>query len=108
MTICGIKVLIIPATVNELGQFKDSEDEQLWGFYDETTQAIYVSSDLNPVAYKRVLMHEITHAILTITGANCVLKEDKEELVCTAMENMVSLFLDKQFLEEMLDANISI
>lgn len=101
--ICGVDVHVKEVNMDVLNLYKDEPDEELWAYYDEMNYTIFIYEDLCAKAFKRTLIHEIIHAILAIAGVSCILKLDKEEAVCTAMENMLDLFLDKSFLTYLED-----
>lgn len=49
------------------------------GVCDDDTKCIYIRSNLNPLLFKRVLCHEITHAAMF--SYNTELSLDQEELL---------------------------
>lgn len=51
-----------------------------------TKGEIWLSNTLPPDELKRVLTHEIVHAVLEISGANNILSNKIEEVIATAME----------------------
>lgn len=63
-----------------------SEDEDTLGFFDG--DAIYVLKTLHPEKQKRVITHEIVHAILSISGLSNLLEDSLEEAICDAMETL--------------------
>lgn len=70
-----------------------SQDPKTIGFFEN--DCIYVSSSLNQKQTRRVLLHEISHAILDITGLSEILEDQTEEALCTSMENLSELFLNE-------------
>ncbi len=49
---------------------------------------IFVVKTLPPDELKRVLVHEIVHAVLEISGANNVIPNKTEEMIATALESL--------------------
>lgn len=72
-------------------KWSDGPEDPIHGYFDEMSSNIYVNSDLAPEMYERVLVHEISHAVLSVTGISNLLKSRLEEAICTAMENLVTL-----------------
>lgn len=78
VTICGQKIRI---------KTKDIEGDH--GRYCHDDRIIYLSDD--PEAAKEqwpTLLHEMTHAVLTICGISEVLGTGQEEAICRALENL--------------------
>lgn len=72
-------------------KWSDGPNDPVHGYFDEMQSAIYVNSDLKLEMYERVLTHEITHAVLSISGLSELLKSNLEEAICTSMENLITL-----------------
>lgn len=82
--------LINPVGPKELVKYAD-KGETLYGYFDEVKSVIYIDNTLEQHIYDRILMHELTHAILSITGICNLLTSKLEESICDAMENFITL-----------------
>ena len=60
-----------------------------FGYFVENKDGleVWISSTLSEDMFKRVVKHELTHALLTICGMARVLGDEKEEAICDLMEN---------------------
>lgn len=102
LILLGRKIIIKHVTMAELREiYPDDSVEETWGWYSPMEYTIYLYSGLEAEAYKRVLIHELTHALFNMTGLHNCLKDKHEEAACDAMENMLELFQNKKFVEEM-------
>ena len=99
--VLGRTVKIKSVSMAELKELYGTDDEEVWGWYNPIELCIYIYSGLDADAYKRVLIHEITHAYITILGLDEVLEDKIEEAYCTLSENMLELFQNKKFVEEL-------
>jgi hypothetical protein len=99
----GRKVEICSVSKRELLERKQEfaeADEEVWGWFSPIECRIYIYSGLEQEAYKRVLLHEITHAMYAISGLTNMVEEELEEAACDLNENLIELFLNKDFLKE--------
>lgn len=80
-------------------EIKAGEELQAW--FDASTQTIYIYSGLESETYQRTLLHEHAHAIFAFSGLTELLEPELEEALCTALENLLELFQNKKFVEEM-------
>ena len=80
--------LIKPVPNKELQQWAD-KGETLYGYFDDIKSIIYIDNTLPQATYDRILLHELVHAVLSITGLTNLLKPDLEEAIADAMENLV-------------------
>lgn len=101
LVLLGRKISIKHVPMAQLREIYPDPAEEVWGWYAPMEYTIYLYSGLEPESYKRVLLHEITHALLHISGLTNCLKENHEEAVCDIMENMLELFQNKKFVEEL-------
>lgn len=76
-----INVIMIPDA--DLSRMNDMEE--CLGMYKD--DIIYLASSLTGVNKKRILKHEIVHAILSITGLTNLIEDNLEEAIADAMEN---------------------
>lgn len=78
ISICGHNVTI------SFHKPKENETIENWGTFDPTTNHIML---IDYEGWRRVLLHEITHAIFHYTGISALFKnEEIEEAVVTAIE----------------------
>lgn len=56
------------------------------GYFDTSNCEIRLNSTLPIQRIKQVLIHELTHAIMDITGLSDILTDEQEEAVCKANE----------------------
>lgn len=99
LTILGREIRVKKATAKEIEVV--CKDKGCLGYFDGNT--IYVSRTLSEEQFKRVLLHEVSHAVLSITGLTNLLEDEKEEAICDAFESFVELFKNKntnRFLSE--------
>lgn len=82
--------LVNPVPAKDIQKFAD-KNETLYGYFDDIHSIIYIDKSLDQTVYERILLHEITHAILSVTGISNLLKTNLEEAICDAMENFVPL-----------------
>lgn len=68
-------------------------DADCAGFFDGTT--IFISSSLPHERAQRVILHELAHAVLSITGLTNLFEEKQEEAICDAFENYLETFRDE-------------
>lgn len=98
----GRRIEIRYVSKAELKELDPEDGEDFYGFYSNSEYTIYLWSGLSPEASKRVLLHELMHAMLDMTGLGSILADDLEEALCNLNENMLELFKDKK-LQEYLD-----
>lgn len=67
-----------------------AKDIDCWGCFEG--DVIYISTSVPQHRAKRVLCHEVTHAILSITGLTNLFEDKQEEAVCDAFESYVDIF----------------
>lgn len=99
--ILGRKIKVKHIPMAQLREIYPDPAEEVWGWYAPMEYTIYLYSGLEAEAYKRVLLHEITHALFHISGLTNCFKDDHEEAIADIMENMLELFQNKKFVEEM-------
>lgn len=92
LRILGRKIQVRYVSDRELAQMTD-ESDVLGLFYNDT---IYLSSSLTQEQARRVLFHEITHAVLNVSGLSNILKTKHEEAVCNAFESLADIFQDQE------------
>lgn len=80
---------------------RDRAGEEVLAWYDNEEDVIYVWSGLEGGVFKRVLMHEVAHVILRVSGLSNILEDKMEEAVCDAFEGMADLIQDRKFVEFM-------
>jgi Zn-dependent peptidase ImmA (M78 family) len=86
---------LLPASVKICGKrikikIKDIDSNHGEYVHDEAT--IYLSNDPRHEKDQWAsLLHEIIHAVLTISGVSEVLGIEKEEAVCRSIENVASI-----------------
>lgn len=61
------------------------------GLFDPSLDKIYVKKGLSKDITDRIILHEITHALICLSGLRHPLGKAKEEAVCDLMENLVSV-----------------
>lgn len=65
--------------------------EDCWGLFKG--DSIYLATSLTGEQRKRVLIHELTHAVLAISGLTNLIEDKLEEAICDAMESLTSAHL---------------
>lgn len=83
--------------LRELSESTPSED--IWGYYDSISSHVYVYSGLKGGPRSRVILHELFHAVLGISGVTNVLNDRVEESVCDTAEALVDIFKDPKFVK---------
>lgn len=99
----GRRIRICPVSKSQLAELSDDDDTDLLGFYCSKESAIYIYSGLDGELFKRVLIHEITHALINISGLSELLKKKQEESICNLMEAYLDLFRNSKFIELLND-----
>lgn len=83
---------IYPLSYGDLqAQWSEGPQDPIHGYFDEMSSSIYINSNLKQSIYERVLLHELTHAILSTSGISNLLSSKLEEGICDAMESFVDL-----------------
>lgn len=104
LNVSGRRIRVRYVARRELLELKESsgidEGEQVFGWWSEADRTIYILSSLDDELQLETLCHEICHTILGFSGLSEILEPELEEAVCRAMEAMVSLFRDKNFVKE--------
>jgi Zn-dependent peptidase ImmA (M78 family) len=93
--ILGRKIAVRYVSDKELQTL--GNDTDLLGFFYRNT--IYISTSITGDQAKQVLLHELNHAILEITGLSSVLEDKQEEAVCTALESYLEIIRNKKLTE---------
>lgn len=78
------------------------DEKEILAFYQEETDMIYLLSTLKPVVKRRVLLHELTHVLFSVSGLKHTLKQGQEEQLCDMNESLLSLFTDEEFTKFMV------
>jgi Zn-dependent peptidase ImmA (M78 family) len=86
--VLGRKIGVRFISDKELAQL--TKDPECLGCFDGNT--VYISSSVSQEHARRVLLHEISHVILAITGLTNLLGEGHEEAICDAFESYLQLF----------------
>jgi hypothetical protein len=71
-----------------------AEDTECLGLYK--SQTIYLQEDLQGDQLKRVLLHEIAHALFDIVGLTCLFTEGVEDAVCTTFEEFLGVVSNEE------------
>lgn len=91
MMICGYEWKII---------YKDTYNSQgVWGETHPDSYKIYLDKTLKGEALERVLLHEVIHAILAMSGIGShdeVLKPEVEEQICLVLEHQLHLIYSRR------------
>ena len=83
--------IVLPETISLLGKELSVSRKPLvdcYAEYKHDSNEILVDTKCPEHLVWGVLLHEITHAILTITGVAELLDEKLEEAICVSMENL--------------------
>lgn len=64
------------------------------GYYSPPEAVIYLDKTLDAEARRRVLLHELMHATISLSGITHLLEDKMEEAICDVAENWVMLFRD--------------
>jgi hypothetical protein len=95
--ILGRKISVRFASDKDLANL--AKDSECWGYYEN--EVITLSSSLNHEHARKILMHELAHAVLKISGISNLLEEKQEEAICDAFETYVDVFRDEEFIKFM-------
>jgi uncharacterized Zn finger protein len=91
-----IQIMTCPKSkLQEFAQEQMNDDTLAW--YESSDDTIYIWSGLEGRVFKRVLLHEIAHVMLSVSGMTHLLSHKQEEAVCDMCENFLNLFEDKKF-----------
>lgn len=86
----------LPKKISILGQtfkietvenMKDTDGSELLGLMTGHQRSIKLSSNLTDANRDEVLLHEIIHAVLYISGVSNLLKDNIEESIVVALEH---------------------
>lgn len=70
-------------------------DKASFGEYQNMPAEIFINNDLDPVSMRKVLVHELTHAGLAISGIHDYqISAKAEESICTLMESLLEDIVD--------------
>lgn len=86
VTVCGHKIAV------KVSEHLDDDGTDLLGAFNSETKTIYLLKGCN---WKSVLLHEITHAALYLTGASEGLTLSKEESLVLALEHALGPLIFK-------------
>lgn len=75
----------------------ESMDVHAW--YAPVEQRIYIYSGLEPETFKRVLIHELFHVLMSISGQTHYFDDKQEEALADLAENFLELFQNKKFID---------
>jgi Zn-dependent peptidase ImmA (M78 family) len=92
INILGRKICVRYVSDRELNQI--TKDTDCLGYFDNNT--IFLSSSLSMEHSKRVLLHELAHAVMAITGLTNVIQNEQEEAICDAFESLLEVFRNEQ------------
>jgi len=96
--ILGHKIPVVMRTQEALTKdHRDSKEQNVYGAYVEMKRRIELSKDLDSETQKRVLLHEIQHSLLSLSGMTNTLENGAEEALCDLAENWLEIFRDKTF-----------
>ena len=97
--VLGREILIKHVTKAKLEELTGDSDTEAW--FNPLTGTIYMSIDLEPQAYRRILLHEIFHATMSVSGLGNLLDDKIEEAMADAMESWLDFFKSEEFIAEM-------
>lgn len=80
-------------------QVEPDNTGSLTAWFDPDEDTIYIWSGLPPETFKRTLLHEIFHSMLSISGITKILEDKQEEAICVLAENLLELFVDDKLRE---------
>lgn len=100
----GRRLKIVLVSQAEVAAYKANDPDlaaeaELWGWFDPINGSIHIWSGLEEAAFKRVLLHEITHALFALSGLTHMMDDKLEEAVCDVSEHLVDLFSNQKFVE---------
>lgn len=87
LSILGRAIRVITISNGDLDKISGTENSL--GLYMDDT--IYLASSLQDEARRRVLLHEATHAVLTISGLTNLIEDNLEEAICDAVEALANV-----------------
>lgn len=71
--------------------------DDAYGAYTNMQELIILDETLKEKQLQRVLLHELVHATLNLTGVSEILEDSQQEAVCVALENLVPLITKQVF-----------
>src|SRR4051812_15118830 len=92
--VLGREVKIKLTTKAELTKLVEAGEEELYGYFSPDLATIYIDAALDVETKRRVVLHELMHATLYLSGISHFLKSKQEEAICDVTENWVDLFRD--------------
>lgn len=75
-TVCGVKIPIVRATVEQASSLIDDDGASLDGVFDTETMRIYVRDGQSPEGEQDTINHEILHALLLLSGAKAFIAKE--------------------------------
>jgi len=89
--ILGRKISVRHVSEKELAQLTKEPD--CLGFFDGNT--IFICASLTQEQARRILLHELSHAILNISGLHNLLEDKQEEAICDVFESFIEVCRNK-------------
>mgnify|MGYP003502571304 CR=1 FL=1 len=103
ITILGRRMSIKHVTKPELKEIYPDPAEEILGWFSPSENCIYLWSGLEKDSYRRVLLHEITHAYMAVSGLSNLLSDEQEEAISDLFESFVEQFNNKKLVEELTE-----
>jgi len=101
LTVLGRRIQVKHVALPELREIYPDPAEEILGWFSQSDSCIYLWSGLEQDAYKRVLLHELTHSYIAVSGLSNLISDDQEEAICDLFESFVEQFQNKKLVEEL-------
>lgn len=102
INVLGQRIKIKRVSGDTLSKNHGDDSENVHGIYSGTDRTISLATELTGDTFRRILLHEIFHAHLGVSGLSSAIDSSKlEEALCDMTESYIHLFKDKQFVELM-------
>jgi Zn-dependent peptidase ImmA (M78 family) len=90
----------LPKKIKVLGQswkiVTKSLDTDCFGLCCPGERTIYIDSEMHPCQLAATLLHEFCHAVFSVSGANNLLDEQVEEMLCEVLASALEPLLYKR------------
>ena len=99
--VLGVTYTIHQLPLQEIARILNAEGAV--GFCDDLEERIVIASELKGKALKKILLHEVFHAISGASGLNQTLGSVEAEVISQSFANaMIELLEQKEFREHLL------
>lgn len=95
----SVSIMGIPFSIEYKPDLRDEDNSEVMGLTEGATHKITICSSKNkaPDELESVLIHEILHALMYVSGQSTLLDEKTEEAIVTALEHGLSQLYRRKF-----------